>query len=212
MLWSYVIYSPSLSRLTRRRRRRRCRRHHYDCTLKWITTMLLWNPKSSKALSAHHFYNIFWDHLGNLFKNNSGKRSNDSAFKQAQEKKKTVGECLVVIMMGVILRLGTRLKVVARERSKKEKVGWNERKKKNLGVREERKSRLIASPFLNRHVIKILYRLSHTAVGNTKGLKGRRRLGWNTVAAVTPFSWRDRCDRDPASVTAPGPLIPPPSQ
>lgn len=45
------------------------------------------------------------------------------------EGEKTVGECLVVIMMGVILRLGTRLKVVARERSKKEKVGWNGEKK-----------------------------------------------------------------------------------
>lgn len=67
---------------------------------------------------------------------------------------------------------------VARERSKKEKVGWNE-ENKNTGVKEERTNRLPTSPFLNRHVIKRLH-LLHTAVGqHTKGLKGRRRrLGW----------------------------------
>ena len=81
------------------------------------------------------------------------------------------GICFFVIMMGVILRLGTRLKVVARERWKKKSVGivnsWGEK-------REEEKNRL---PFLNRHVIKIRSSVSsftHCSGNNTKGLKGRR--------------------------------------
>lgn len=58
---------------------------------------------------------------------------------------------------------------VARERSKKEKVGWNE-ENKNTGVKEERTNRLPTSPFLNRHVIKRLH-LLHTAVEQHKRFK-----------------------------------------